>query len=461
MPISRYFTMDMQSTMAANTNQLAVKSAQLNLSRLLVGQILNASVVEKKTLNTLILKVGSQLLEARATQNKTLNVGEQLKLIVEKQDNPTTLRVVQHDSKITAQEAKQQLQQQLLREAIPKQAGLEKLTTLLSQVSKNINASIQIPAPVKRQIKKLIDQLPEQSNLKNESGLKTAIKNSGIFLEAKLLTEAFNKDGNKLNTAFNTTHQTSQKESSQLLKPNLNQSLLQPQKLEIAKDLKANLLQLSAAINKHKANSPLGKTSSDTALIKSSQILSQVLLKAPSIEIANKNTVNTKEAAIKAAELALKAETETLNKQIESSIARIEVNQSKAVVSYDNQSPLWSIEMPIKGEKDIDLLKLNIQADKDSDNDDEKNQQWSTDLKITFENISTLSAKLSIIDKEVNATLWSDNEIISSLIENNLAVLNKKIELQGLTTGKITCLKEAPAEQDSPHTNNNLISITI
>lgn len=443
----------MQSITAASTNQLAVKSAQLNLSRLLVGQILNASVVEKKTLNTLILKVGNQLLEAKATQNKTLNVGEQLKLIVEKQDNPTTLRVIQHDPKIIPRETKQQLQQQLLREAIPKQAGLEKLTTLLSQVSKNIKTSIQMPTPVEQQFKKLIDQLPEKNNLKNESGLKTAIKNSGIFLEAKLLTEAFNKDSSKLNTAFKTTHQASQKESSQLLKSNSNQSLLQPQKLELAKDLKANLLQLSVALNKYKADSPPIKTSNDATLMK--------LPHLSSVEVANKNTANTKEATIKAAELALKAETETLNKQIESSVARIEVNQSKAVVSYENQSPLWSIEMPVKDEKDIDLLKLNIQADKDPNNNNEKNQQWSTDLKITFENIGTLSAKLFIKDKEVNATLWSDNKILNSLIDDNLAVLNKKIELHGLTTGKIICLKEAPAEQDIPQANNNLISITI
>ena len=90
MPISRLFTMDMQSTIVAKLNQLAVNSAQLNLSRLFIGQILNASVVERKPSNSFILKVGNQLLEARATQNKALNVGEQLELIVEKQDNPTT-----------------------------------------------------------------------------------------------------------------------------------------------------------------------------------------------------------------------------------------------------------------------------------------------------------------------------------------------------------------------------------
>jgi hypothetical protein len=460
--------MDMQSTIAANTNQLAVKSAQLNLSRLLVGQILNATVVENKTANSLILKIGNQLLEARATQNKTLNVGEQLKLIVEKQNNPTTLRVIQHDPKVIAQEAKQQLQQQLLREAIPKQAGLEKLTTLLNQVTNNIKASVKnLPAPIEQQFKKLIEQLPSKNNLDNEAGLRTAIKNSGIFLEAKLLTEAFNKDGKKLNSLFKNANIASQETSSQLSKS--NQALLQTQKSELTKDLKANLLQLSAAINKHKTSSPLSKTSGDATLIKSFQVLSQALshaslqasFRAPSIEITNKNAANTKEATIKTAELALKAETETLNKQIESSVARIEVNQSKAIISNDNQPLLWSIELPVKDEKDFDLLELNIHADKDSNNDDEKEQLWSTDLKITFENIGTLSAKIAIIEKEVNATLWSDNETLNSLIDNNLSVLNKKIELHGLTTGKITRLKEAPIEQDLPRTNNNLISITI
>lgn len=439
----------MQSVMTANTNQLAVKSAQLNLSRLFIGQLLTASVIERKPSNTLILKVGNQLLEARATLNKMLNVGDQLKLIVEKQDNPTTLRVVHHDSKIIAQETKQQL----LREAIPKQAGLEKLTTLLSQVSKNIKSSMQMPVSIEQRFKRLIHQLPEKSSLKNESGLRIAIKNSGIFLEAKLLTEALNRDNNKLKTA----NQASQKVSSQLLNPTSNQSLLQPQKLELAKDLKANLLQLSAAADKYKAGSPPGKTSSDNILIKSSQASSHT----PSIEIANKSAVSAKGAVINASEPALKAEIEILNKLIESSVARIEVNQSKAVVSYDNQSPLWSIEMPVKDEKEIDLLKLTIHKDKEPNNDDTKSSPWTTDLKITFENIGSLSAKLSIIDKEVNVTLWSDNEILNNLANSNLAALNKKIELHGLTTGKITCLKGAPVERDVSQTNNNLISITI
>ena len=443
--------MDIQSAIATNINQLTVKSAQLNLSRLFVGQILNASVVSKKNPDTFFLQIGNQQIEAKTTQSRTLNIGEQLKLIVEKQNNPTTLRVMQHDPKVViTQESKQQL----LRENIPKQAGLEKLTSVLAQVSKNIKASVKnLPAPIEQQFKKLIEQLPAKSSLKNESGLKTAIKNSGIFLEAKLLTEAFNKNDSKLNSLLKTANQASQKTSSQLLSPTSNSSLSQTQHLDIAKDLKANLLQLSDVINKVKQSTQPEKITNNNVLIKQSQ--------AASIEVANKNIAHSKEAAVKTAELALKAETEALSKQIESSIARIEVNQSKAVVTHDNQAPLWSIEMPVKDEKDIDLLKLNIQADKDSKDSNENEQLWTTDIKITFENIGTLSAKLSILDKEVNATLWSDNETLNDLANNNLALLSKKMESHGLAIGKITCLKEAPLEKELSFNNSNLINITI
>ena len=440
--------MDIQSS--TQTAQLAVKSAQLNLSRLFVGQILNAVVASKKSADTFILQIGNQQIEAKTTQNKVLNIGEQLKLIVDKQDNPTTLRVIQHDPKVVTHEAKQQV----LRESIPKQAGMEKLTTVLAQVSKNIKESIKnLPAPIEQQFKKLIDQLPVKNSFKNEAGLKTAIKNSGILLEAKLLTEAINKEGGKLNTFIKTANPGTQKASAQLLNQVSKQPLLQTQHLDIAKDLKTNLLQLSDVINKYKQTTETQKPTSETVLLKQ--------LQKPTIELANKNVAHAKNPATQAVELALKAETDAISKQVESSIARIEVNQSKAIVTHDNQAPVWSVEMPVKDKQDIDLLKLNIQADKDSYGDNEQERLWTTDIKITFENIGTLSARLSILDKEVNATLWSESETLNDLIHENLPVLNKKMETNGLTTGKIICLNEAPIEKDVPYINNNLINITI
>ncbi len=51
-------------------------------------------------------------------------------------------------------------------------------------------------------------------------------------------------------------------------------------------------------------------------------------------------------------------------KQIDLSVARFEVNQSKVVVTHVKQLPVCSIEIPVKDKQNFDLLKLDIQADK-------------------------------------------------------------------------------------------------
>ncbi len=424
--------MDIQS--AILTNPLSIKTVQLSLSQYLAGQILNANVIERKSANTFVLQIGNQHVEAKTIQSKPLNLGDQLKLIVEKQDNPIVLRVVQESTA----KAPHEIKQQLLREVIPKQAGLEKLTDTLSQVSNNMKQIIKIlPMPIEQQFKKLIEQLPTKNSINNEAGLKTAIKNSGLFLEAKLLTEAKNRHTEVLLKNGNTP-----------TKPSSHPDTTQFPQHAITKDLKTNLLQLVSVINKY---SP-GMEVKESPFVNQTQI--PLTDKTQNIAAKSKSTIDK-------VDLALKADTEIINKHIESSIARIEVNQSKAIVSNDNQMPLWSIEIPVKDKQDFDLLKLDIQPDKDSKSSDPEKQLWSTSININFENIGTLSAKLTIINKEVNASLWSENKILTDLIRDNLFLLNKQIENCGLSSGKIICLDEAPLEQKVIFSKNNLINISI
>lgn len=418
--------MDIHPTLLSAS--LPIKATHTNLSQWLLGQILNATVTGRKSADTLILQINNQQIEAKTTSDKPINVGEQLKLVVEKQGNPVVLRVLQHDS----QKLIHEIRQQLLRENMPKQAGMEKLTTMLNQVSNNVRGVINIlPAPIEQQLKKLIEHLPAKANLKNETGLKAAIKDSGIFLESKLLAETAKK----------------QEPNKQL------QAATQLNRQRIVKDLKTNLLQLSELISKYKQ----GTKNTENKFIKQIQL-------TPFFETAKNSTVNTKtrfENTASIIDIGSKVDIETISKQIESSVARIEVNQSKAIVTHDNQFPIWSIEMPVKDKQDIDLLKFDIQADRDSKSDNEEGQIWTVNLKINFENIGSVSARLSMIDKEVSATLWSENETLNELIDNNLPLLGKKIEKCGLSPGKIVCLEESPVEQEDRLPGNNLINITI
>jgi hypothetical protein len=102
-----------------------------------------------------------------------------------------------------------------------------------------------------------------------------------------------------------------------------------------------------------------------------------------------------------------------------------------------------------------------IQPDKDAKSKKPDEQLWTTNLTINFDHIGSISARLSIVDTEVNATLWSEDKILNGLINDNLPLFNKQIERCGLSAGKIICLDKAPAESEVPLSGNNLINITI
>ncbi len=409
---------------------LQTKASQLNLSQWIIGQLLNATVTGRKSADTLLLQIQNQQIEAKTPADKSIIPGDQLKLVVAKNGDPIVLQVLQQNS----QKVTHEIKQQLLRENVPKQASMEKLTTVLNQVSNNVRDAVKfLPLPIAQQFKKLIEHLPVKTRVNTEAGLKAAIKDSGIFLESKLLTEVKSNE--------------SSAKPSKIISQTSHQPLTQHQ--SVAKDLKMNLLQLSDVISKYKQS------------LKTPELNSARLTQfAPVVEIA-KATSTKPNSANKVIDLALKLDAETLSKQVESSIARVEVNQSKAIVTHDNQTPVWSIELPVKDKQDIDLLQLDIQADKDSNSDNEKDQLWTVNLKIDFENIGSISARLSLVDKEVNATLWSENETLSGLINNNLNLLNNQIEKQGLSTGKIVCLDEIPVVKEEQISENNLINIKI
>jgi len=430
------------------TSPLVAKVMQQNQYQWFLGQVLTATVTSHKSADTVILKAQNQQIEVRTNPDKPLNVGDQLKLVVAKENNSVILRVLQQETPKMVHETKQQL----LRESIPKQAGMEKLTAVLNQVSSNVKEAVKLlPAPIEQQFKKLIEHLPAKTSLNNEVGLKTAIKDSGIFLEAKLLAETIIKKSPEqlLKPAGQSAKQTSGKitgQSTGIISPHTST-------LDIAKDLKTNLLQLSDVINKYKQQ----VENQNSSFLKQGQL-------TPMLEATKNSAAKTKNST-KAMNVALKLDTETVNKQIESSIARIEVNQSKAIVTHDNQAPLWSVELPVKDKQDIDLLKLNIKADRDSKSSNEKEQLWTVNIKIDFENLGAVSARLSLIDKEVNATLWSENEALNKLINDNLFLLDKQIERCGLSKGNIICIEETPVENKEAFKEHifgsNLINIAI
>lgn len=432
--------MDIQ--LSVQSSAISVKTAQLNFSQWFLGQILNATVIGKKSADTLLLKIGNQEVEANDNKRNSIPIGERLKLVVEKNDTPVILRVIQQK---TIKEF-HDIKQSLLRESIPKQAGMDKLTTILNKVVSSNNETIkQFPAPIEQQFKKIIDSLPSKSNLTNGLDLKTTIKNSGLFLEEKLLTEVLRKKPEVLVKNIELPGKTN---SEKPLLPASTRPQTPLNHQAIKSDFKANLMQFTSALSNYLQHSE-----------NENNILNRQLSFIDSK--SEKNVMTKDKLNLKAMESLLKTNTEFVSKQIEASIARIEVNQSKIMVTHDNQSLLWSVEIPVKDKEDIDLLKLNIEADKESNKNNGEQQLWKSSLKINFVNIGSIAANLSILNNEVNVTLWSENEDLNALIHDNLYLLDERIERCGLATGKIICLNHEPTKPFPILNENNLINITI
>ena len=176
--------MDIQASLTSAN--IIKTSTSLKLSQWLIGQVLSATVTNRQSNNNVTLQIAGQQIEAKTNSDRPVQVGDKLNLIVEKKGEPTILRVIQHK----LPEKTFELKQQLLRENLPKQSSLDKLTQLISQISKNTSSlSKALPAPIEKQIQKFIANLPDKSSVINETGIKTVVKDSGLFLESKLQTE--------------------------------------------------------------------------------------------------------------------------------------------------------------------------------------------------------------------------------------------------------------------------------
>jgi Flagellar hook-length control protein FliK len=144
--------------------------------KLQAGASLDAVVIEKSEDNNYTLKLtDGRLLHAQSQTE--LQPGQTLKLEVVKSGTVPELKIVWPDQPGTKTEL---ILQNALKQLLPKQVNLTELASLLRQ-----NAT----APTEKAnaaIGAVLDSLVPKNQLMTAEGLKEAVTNSGVFLEAKL-----------------------------------------------------------------------------------------------------------------------------------------------------------------------------------------------------------------------------------------------------------------------------------
>ena len=311
----------------------------------------------------------------------------------------------------------------------------------------------------------IINNLPPKEQLVSSLGLKQAIADSGLFLEAKLPP------------AMDQTEFI--KQLPQLIKnPSVPQSLQR-----MAAEIVQNLTQkeplpdgsgVEQAMNpKLIAEAPPSELnpakSADAAKAEDSQV-EKTMDPLPKADTAEKALPGVAAEDFKANLLkfiqALKRELgaqdgqlpvqadldllKNLQNKTENTVAGIVLDQLMSLPKDDNPKQLWSIDIPFIDRQQAETVKIEIQQDKESRQQSSGGGNWSVNITITPPELGTIHCIVSYRDDVINTYFKSLSPQTTELIKHNLDYLKNQLEESGLTTGHMDAHDGAQKTQ-APH----------
>jgi hypothetical protein len=167
---------------ASATQQLTIAPGQLRTQNLALGQQLAATVTSSNPNGNVSLNINNAQVNART--NLALTEGQLLNLVVTQAGKQTVLKLT--DASLHAA-----LLSQALRTNLPKQGSMTDILAnmrAITQGSDKAGTMPPLPPAIQQLAKQLVKSLPSERQIGTAEGLKTAIKDSGLFLEGKLNT---------------------------------------------------------------------------------------------------------------------------------------------------------------------------------------------------------------------------------------------------------------------------------
>lgn len=385
-----------------------------------VGQVLNALVQGRDAHGMLQLKVGTHSVSASTTSPKSYKPGETLKLIVIENREDIILQVLNRDS----HQLTKPLIQQLLRNTLPHQAPptqlLEKLNTIKGEPTTTSAASRSLPQAVIRQIVETIHNLSDRQSITTGQGLKQAIQNSGLFLEAKLVAslKSIAEPAQKL------TDKLTQQAADVATKPELAQTL--------NRDLKAGLLRIIQVLEQTLPAQKESTTPRNHASAEANQAVNR-----------NQAQVTHGKSAAPHLELESYAELDELRRVVDSSLARIQVNQTKAIVTEESQMPLWVIDLPFLDEQEVRLAQMRIAYEEGAGKRERSGRTWQVNITLELEELGKIDVRLTMSGNEISSSVWAANSDTYQLLTQNIDQLSAQLQRAGLKVDAINCFPGA------------------
>ncbi len=406
----------------------------VSINKLQPGQQIIAEVVEQlPSKTTTILRIGKQLILAKS--DITLTPGQTLKVTVEKSTNEIILRlpsVLQVEKTINT----------ALRQLMPKQASISEFQTSLIKTLDSLQQHSKTPvtqtAPLgssltqfKRISSDIIQTLSINKQITSANGLKVALQNSGILLEAKLL--------HILSGQKNLTIPTSVPHPNKQLVNITNQQAL------IRTDLKANLSKLIQLLKSWpKSSTDLPQQAAQVRIVRP-QLTQSSSAKQPQQGILAPQRI---EGQIK----------ELLNKT-EGALAKITLNQLASTNTESNSTrQTWQLEIPLFNAQQAEPVFIRIEKDQQTAQSTKEEKKWTISIEMTPPKLGLIRSKLSLVNNKVNSNFWAENEDTRLLIQQHTELLKKRFKRVNLQTADIQVQQGTGPTLKEIKPNNHLLN---
>ena len=357
-----------------------------------------------------------------------LKAGQSLNLEIVKAGTTPEFRIIPAGNNIPETKVAEFIKQFLPRhEASP--IFLNQLIKDLPQLMKNESVS----QALKDIAAKIVQNLPPKEQLISSQGLKQAIADSGLFLEAKLPP------------AMSQTELI--KELPQLIK---NESV--PQSLQrIAAEILQNLTQKQPLLNSPNLDRPAAnpKPAPEAELKLNPANAGENAPKAGALGDAGLMAGDFKANLLKFIQ-ALKQEIspqgeqplnqvdldllKNLQHKTENTVAKLVLDQLMSLPKDDNPKQLWIIDIPFIDRQQAESVRIEVQQDKEN-KQQSGNGDWSVNITITPPELGTIHCIVSYRNDVINTFFKSQNTQTTELIKHNLDYLKNQLEESGLKTG--------------------------
>lgn len=400
------------------------------LSTWRVGQVLAATVIANPQPGQSELRIGNLRVTAQ-TGTLQLTPGQNLRLEVASLREQPVLKLLGllQQNPVTA----------ALRDALPRQQPLAPLFTALTRLASGTAQTQDLAQAVTRVARELFTRLPDAAGVATATGLRQALRDSGLFLETKLAQATAPPPG----MPPKTTPQPG---------PELN------------RDFKANLLRLVSVLRENVANSAPGTAARGTAMAAAANGAPAPLpLPAAAANAAAMSRVPSglppelgAAAAplqrgqpplppLSPARLAQVMDVLTpreLLRQGEGALARVQVNQLSSLPQDRHPGMEWLIELPVRRDQEVDVWNLRISRDPERGPGRETGEStggWSVMLAFDLPGIGPMQTRVNLRGERISAQFFSQTAGVLPLVHEHLPLLEARLRQAGLQIEELSC----------------------